>query len=92
MFAILPPLVGFIGLLSRKPLDEIRDDMTFAAIASVPIALLSAVALITSGCRGVVAEDVLVDGRWAGARQRPRGGSCIQALRFEIARCSDRQL
>jgi len=46
VFAILPPLVGFIGLLSRKPLDEIRDDMTFAAIASVPIAFLSAVALI----------------------------------------------
>jgi len=46
VFAILPPLVGFIGLLSHKPLDQIRDDMTFAAIASVPIALLAALALI----------------------------------------------
>lgn len=46
VFAILPPLVGFVGLLSRKPLDQIRDDMTFAAVASVPIALLAALALI----------------------------------------------
>jgi len=48
VIAILLPLVGFIGLLSQKPLDQIRDDMTFAAIASVPIARLAAVALMTT--------------------------------------------
>ena len=46
VLAIFPPFVGFIGLLSRKPRDQIKDDVFMAAIAAVPIAFLCALGLI----------------------------------------------
>jgi len=43
---ITPAVIGFLGQLRGLSIDEIRDGMTYAAIAALPIAVLVAVALI----------------------------------------------
>ncbi len=46
VLAAFPAFVGFVGLVQQKPLDQIRDDATYALYASVPLAGLAAIATI----------------------------------------------
>jgi len=46
VLTIAPVVIGFLGQLRGLSISEIRDEMTYAAIASLPIALLVGIALI----------------------------------------------
>lgn len=46
VLTIGPVAVGFLGLLRGLSLDDIRDEMTYAAIIALPVALLIGLALI----------------------------------------------
>lgn len=46
VLTITPVVIGFLGQLRGRSIDQIRDEMTYAAIAALPIALLVGIALI----------------------------------------------
>jgi len=46
VLTIAPVVIGFLGQLRGLSISEIRDEMTYAAIAALPIALLVGIALI----------------------------------------------
>ena len=46
VLTIAPVVIGFLGQLRGLSISEIRDEMTYAAIAALPIALLFGIALI----------------------------------------------
>lgn len=46
VLTISPVVVGFLGQLRGLSIEEIRDEMTHAAIAALPVALLVGIALI----------------------------------------------
>lgn len=46
VLAITPVVIGFLGQLRGLSIEEIRDEMTYATLAALPVAVLVGVALI----------------------------------------------